>query len=70
VTGGVEPEATVKRMPAEPGGPNDGAPIDPSTPAMTGAVAMHELFMNYQRAGFSQWQALYLCGQLIRRDYG
>ena len=29
------------------------------------AAQLHELFMEYQRAGFSEMQALYLVGQLV-----
>lgn len=32
------------------------------------AVAMHELFMSYLAAGFTEQQALYLIGQMMVRS--
>lgn len=36
-----------------------------SSPMMLGAVAIHEMFMELQKAGFSESQALYLAGQVL-----
>jgi hypothetical protein len=40
-------------------------PEDPITQLAEGAVATHELFLSYVRAGFTEQQALYLVGQMI-----
>lgn len=49
------------------GGVDDGAtPTDPIfSPGFLGAIALHEQFGHYVSAGFTTWQSLYLCGQIL-----
>ncbi|MEV8637779.1 hypothetical protein AB0395_39645 [Streptosporangium sp. NPDC051023] len=41
-------------------------PEDPITQLAQGAAQLHELFMAYVNAGFTESQALYLIGQMIQ----
>ena len=41
-------------------------PPDPMTVFREAAVQTHELFVTYTEAGFSESQALYLIGQMLR----
>ena len=41
-------------------------PVDPMTVLREAAVQTHELFKTYLDAGFTEQQALYLVGQMIR----
>ena len=36
------------------------------TPLMEGATQMHELFLCYQKSGFTEQQSLYLVGQVLK----
>lgn len=47
------------------GGPTDGGPTDPITKLAEGAVALHELKVEYMKAGFTEPQALYLVGVVL-----
>jgi hypothetical protein len=40
-------------------------PDDPITQLAEGAAQLHELFLAYVGAGFSENQALYLVGQMV-----
>lgn len=42
-------------------------PNDPVSALAEGAAQMHELFSSYVNAGFTEQQALYLVGQLLRQ---
>jgi hypothetical protein len=41
-------------------------PEDPMTAMAEMAVSLHEIFLAYVAAGFTQSQALYLVGQMVR----
>lgn len=41
-------------------------PADPVTSLAEGAAQLHELFVAYLEAGFTERQALYLLGQVIQ----
>jgi hypothetical protein len=41
-------------------------PQDPMTALAEGAAQMHEMFLAYQQAGFTEQQALYLTGCALR----
>lgn len=41
-------------------------PADPVTSLAEGAAQLHELFVAYLNAGFTESQALYLLGQIIQ----
>lgn len=45
-------------------------PDDPITELRQGAAMLHEMFMEYITAGFSEQQALYLCGKLLTAGVG
>ena len=45
-------------------------PVEPFGTVLEAAIAMHELFLSYQAAGFSENQALYLCAQAVRPTAG
>jgi hypothetical protein len=39
---------------------------DPMTALAEGAAQMHEMFLSYQQAGFTEQQALYLIGCALK----
>lgn len=41
-------------------------PTDPITVLMAASVQLHEQYLGYVKAGFTEAQALYLVGQIIR----
>jgi hypothetical protein len=43
-------------------------PEDPLTELAASAVQLHECFQAFQTAGFSEAQAMYLVGQMVRTD--
>jgi hypothetical protein len=45
-------------------------PDDPITQLAAAAVGMHELFISFVAAGFSESQALYLVGQALTASIG
>lgn len=45
---------------------NSGLPPSPMTELAEAASSMHELFTEWVKAGFTERQALYLCGQVLR----
>lgn len=47
---------------------NDGAPDDPISTAVAGAIQLHELFRSYVDAGFNEAQALYIVGIILREN--
>lgn len=49
---------------------NPQQPDDPLTVLMEGAAQTHELFRAYVDAGFTEQQALYLVGQMMRAAMG
>jgi hypothetical protein len=49
----------------EPGSPNDGGPADPMTALSEGAVQVHELFMEYRHAGFTEGQAFAIINTIL-----
>lgn len=51
-------------------GADDGAPGDPMTLMAEGAAQVHELFTAYVGAGFSEAQAIYLTGVVLRSLMG
>jgi hypothetical protein len=40
-------------------------PPDPFGPLAEGAVAVHNLFLAYVEAGFTEHQAIYIVGQML-----
>jgi hypothetical protein len=40
------------------------------TPLAVAATQLHEVFQEMQKAGFTDEQALYLCGQMVRSEHG
>jgi hypothetical protein len=40
------------------------------TPLAIASAQLHEVFMEMQKAGFNEEQALYLCGQMVRSEHG
>lgn len=40
------------------------------TPLAIASAQLHEVFMEMQKAGFTEEQALYLCGQMVRSEHG
>jgi hypothetical protein len=42
------------------------SPQEPLTHLAEGAAQMHEMFLAYQQAGFTEYQALYLVGSVLR----
>lgn len=47
-----------------------GEPDDPITQLAAAAVGMHELFISFVAAGFTEQQALYLVGQALTASIG
>jgi hypothetical protein len=45
-------------------------PADPMTQLAEGAAQLHELFLAYKAAGFSEAQAIYLIGVTLRSAIG
>jgi hypothetical protein len=45
-------------------------PADPGTPLAALTASLHELYLEFVKAGFSEAQALYLVGQQIRAMAG
>lgn len=41
-------------------------PEDPITQLAEGAAQLHELFVSYMNAGFTESQALFLIGQMLQ----
>jgi len=54
---------TDERRPAD----QDGM-LEPFTCLLEAAVAMHEMYVTYQAAGFTKDEALYLVGQAVRPE--
>lgn len=44
----------------------DGMPTDPVSQLAEAATQMHEMFVSYVNAGFTDQQALYLVGQMVQ----
>jgi len=42
--------------------------LEPFTCLLEAAVAMHEMYVTYQAAGFTKDEALYLVGQAVRPE--
>lgn len=40
-------------------------PVEPMTELLESAVSLHELYLSYVEAGFTEQQALYLIGQVL-----
>lgn len=49
---------------------DEGMPSEPLSELAEGAAQLHELFSAYIGAGFTEQQALYLLGQIIRGVHG
>lgn len=47
------------------GGSNDGGPKDPLTSMLESAIQLHEVYVAYTEAGFTNEQAVYLVGVII-----
>ena len=41
-------------------------PKDPIGPMQEAFSQLHEIFLSFQDSGFTEQQALYLCGQMMR----
>lgn len=39
---------------------------DPVTSVLASAIAMHELYLTLQQAGFTSWEALFIVAQALR----
>jgi hypothetical protein len=46
------------------------APQDPMTALAEGAAHLHEIFLAYVNAGFTEAQALHLVGQVLAASFG
>lgn len=44
----------------------DDGPADPFSELQQAAASLHELFVSYVGAGFTEQQAIYLVGQILR----
>ena len=47
------------------GDPKNDGPSDPFGPMALAAAGMHQIFLAYVEAGFTEPQALYLLGQML-----